>query len=734
MVAVDATLQSEQPDTSLLPLVADAARALTVSQAQSVDPSNTQAITAVDASPGSPWVGTASVTRADGVVGVFLSAISTAPLGGTYTFEFGEDGLTWPVSIGLHSDDFSTIRFRPLLNVGAYFRAQFEPDLALGAETVFLTTQFAKQADPLFVVPAGHVFEESEAAFPAAFSFLKAFFAPTGESVNVRADRLGRLLVTDDRLIVTESGSLFGEGIRDDISLSFDLDGGAAAILHLLDESTGGSVAHDTVEGRVVFSTGVGAANTVFFLSDKEAVYEPGHMIRGEQTIEISRAVTGTEEVRWGWCRDDGAGAIDFGIGQGIDTGGLFYWRAKAGADVVKVYASAANRDHLDGIEPSRFRLFDSLVAFDPLNNFLSLTSFEWLGIAPPRAELMTPGGSILPWHVEETVNQQTGTTVPSPLMRLFVRAVTDGPDLAVASGSWRGGVHTNKTVTTGQQPDGDYADTRSDGVIFSDQVLPFAAGATRVYGPFDSDGWRTIQVTVTADQVSGGDGIVIEYFDDVQAAVPVVIDFEEATFAAGDATKGSMTFSVPTVGDGFQLSYTNGGTPLGVWGIDVQLRVAPLPPIRSLQAEVTDTTQVSQSRAGIMARTSAGVWGNIERGSSGGLDVGVVQVEVPVPIKGTTSMVSSTTSISAATKIIDSTAVPVGATSVEVQAGGTNNQVLYFGESSAKTTLTTAGFELDAGQSKYIDIVDGLMTDLWAAPDAGTQRYRLFWTMGGGV
>jgi len=188
-VSLEARLNTLGQKASLAsaPVVLSTEQEAIVLKAQQVDANNSKFIQAADASPGAPWVGTASPTRSRGVIGVFLNCISPGQvIAGTYTFEFGEDGLTWPISIALHSSDFSTIRFRKLLNVGAYFRAQFEPDAPLGAGFVVLTSQFAFQAEPDFVVPAGHIFEEEEAAFSNIFAFGKAFKA-NGQSVNIRA-------------------------------------------------------------------------------------------------------------------------------------------------------------------------------------------------------------------------------------------------------------------------------------------------------------------------------------------------------------------------------------------------------------------------------------------------------------------------------------------------------------------------------------------------------------------
>lgn len=175
------TVQLSSTPTPTVQLASTNLTTLSPDKGQLVDANNTAAITSVDASPGSPWVGPASVTRSEGVIGVFLSVISTGPVSGTYTFKFGEDGVSWPITITVPVDDFSTIRYRELKNVGAYFSAEFEPDAPLGAETVFINTQFARQPDPPFVVPSTHVHEQSDAAFGSVWMYPK-FFKQDGNS------------------------------------------------------------------------------------------------------------------------------------------------------------------------------------------------------------------------------------------------------------------------------------------------------------------------------------------------------------------------------------------------------------------------------------------------------------------------------------------------------------------------------------------------------------------------
>ncbi len=416
---------------------------------QTLDEGNTAALTAADCSPGNPWVGDATVTRAARVVDILLTCASDELVAGWITFEFSEDGFTWVPSIRSYSRDFRTVRYRALRNTGALYRAQFEPEFLLGSATVFVKSELSRQAGPEFVVPAGHRFEESNAAFGVTWALLRGF-GDDGLDKIVRATALGDLRVSDERLSLTESGSLDVESIRDDISLSFSRDSGAASIADdLNDLSSGGSAAHDTTQGRVVFSTTGTAGRTAYFESNDHARYEAGHMIRGEQTIEVSPALAGTAKVEWGFGEDDGSGDVLNGLGWGMDAAGLYVWRRKAGVYEAKTYQEDFNRDMLSGEEPTRFRTSGGPVAFDSTKNSLYLTAFEWLGIAPPFYRLQAPLGEFVTAHVEETSNRIDGTTIPEPELPMFVR-VSNGDqavDYAVACGSWRGGIYTSQQI-----------------------------------------------------------------------------------------------------------------------------------------------------------------------------------------------------------------------------------------------------------------------------------------------
>src|SRR5205823_683688 len=99
------------------------------------------------------FVGTWYATRSVGIVRqlVVLASTVTSGLGGTFVFEYSEDGVNATISETRTITSFATVRDFDLLNAGAYFRVKFAPSRALvGAEMVFITTTQRTQNDGAF--------------------------------------------------------------------------------------------------------------------------------------------------------------------------------------------------------------------------------------------------------------------------------------------------------------------------------------------------------------------------------------------------------------------------------------------------------------------------------------------------------------------------------------------------------------------------------------------------------
>ena len=167
-----------------------------VTLGQTLSTANTQTVTSSEASPGSPWVGDWEQTRdLDYVRVLTVLAATDAEIPGTFTFEFTDSADpntdhptlgTSEISESRPIEDFDEVRDFDLLNAGAYYRVAFEPDNALGAESVFITTTLRRQNDGAFVRLATQELEQANAAFGSTFAYRKEFDPFTGKSVNLR--------------------------------------------------------------------------------------------------------------------------------------------------------------------------------------------------------------------------------------------------------------------------------------------------------------------------------------------------------------------------------------------------------------------------------------------------------------------------------------------------------------------------------------------------------------------
>ena len=171
-----------------------------IGSAQILSTDNTQTVTSAEAQPASPWQGAWELTRSLGVARILVTLAATDAtedgLGGTFIFEFSEDGISNNgISESRVITDFQTVRDFDLLNAGAYFRCSYEPDRALSSDSVFVTTTLRMSNDGAFVRLANQQIEEANAAMGQSFAYMKAFVKQTGRSINIRANA-GEALLT----------------------------------------------------------------------------------------------------------------------------------------------------------------------------------------------------------------------------------------------------------------------------------------------------------------------------------------------------------------------------------------------------------------------------------------------------------------------------------------------------------------------------------------------------------
>ena len=133
------------------------------------------------------------------------------------------------------------------------------------------------------------------------------------------------------------------------------------------------------------------------------------------------------------------------------------------------------------------------------------------------------------------------------------------------------------QAVSIGQQPDGDYVASPSDGSALSTSST-LLGGATYTSDWVDSDGWNTIELFISSNTVSSNQGVAIQYTDDTQAGTPTVRAQKKFTFNPVDVQRGFKEVRVPASLDGFRVIYTNGAADQSAFYLDATLRVTQQP------------------------------------------------------------------------------------------------------------------------------------------------------------
>lgn len=130
-----------------------------------------------------------------------------------------------------------------------------------------------------------------------------------------------------------------------------------------------------------------------------------------------------------------------------------------------------------------------------------------------------------------------------------------------------------NRSIITGQQPDGDFVNQVSDGTAFTETNL-LGAGATFTSPWVDTDGYNGAEIFISSDVASAQGGILIQYTDDVQAPVPVVRASEAFTFSDLDVARGFLELFFQPKLDGFRVLYTNGALNQGSFFLQADVRI----------------------------------------------------------------------------------------------------------------------------------------------------------------
>lgn len=295
----------------------------------------------------------------------------------------------------------------------------------------------------------------------------------SGKYRNVKLSDTDALSTRDERLMTTQSGSLFTEGITSHISHIFSRDKGSEAIGRMVKVSAAGSIAHDATEGRAVIATSAANGEVAYYRTNKTLRYdEAAHMLRFEMTGEIPQwPLVGDEEILIGPMEDDGSEGVLNGIVHGFDATGYFVTRIKGGTEVAgaRTYSTSFNRNPLDPNNPNNlYRKAGIPQGIDPLKNNYFIGMFEWLGIAPPTYGIQIPAGDPIVTHIEETPNNISGTILQEPNIPIAIRIKNDsssGRILEYHVGSIRGGTHENRAIIAGKSSvNQDFQDVGTDG------------------------------------------------------------------------------------------------------------------------------------------------------------------------------------------------------------------------------------------------------------------------------
>lgn len=173
-------------------------------------------------------------------------------------------------------------------------------------------------------------------------------------------------------------------------------------------------------------------------------------------------------------------------------------------------------------------------------------------------------------------------------------------------------------------QPDGDVVADKADGLVFktADNLAPGASFTTPIR---DSDGWRSIELTVASDQLSAIDGIVVEFIEDTGAVSPVVRATKTFTFDNAYLSQGFAVFPIRVQLDGFRVRYTNGASATTNFFLEIDLRTAQVEdPSLAIESTIRPTDNSILTRSVFAGKKENGQYSNVDLSNSGSVKVAV--------------------------------------------------------------------------------------------------------------
>lgn len=271
------------------------------------------------------------------------------------------------------------------------------------------------------------------------------------------------------------------------------------------------------------------------------------------------------------------------------------------------------------------------------------------------------------------------------------------------------------RSINTGRSPDGTYLNIPAKGRSASNNTTSTLLANAVYTGTFETtNGHVAVSAMINADQASAAEGVEIQHSDDGTN----VRFSDKFAYGTSEVTNGYGYYTVPARAEYVRIKYTNGGTNQGSFRIRTYLSPTSFDNIETtVEAPISSSNTTEIGRSLVLSKNAAGVYGNVGRGTSGGLNVGIVQHEVDTPIKALTSSSGSQVSVLTSATQLDTSQLS-GRKGIVVKALNSNNQKIYVGFSSGVTTGN--GYELDAGQFVEMD----LSTDkqIWAIANSSTQ------------
>ncbi len=278
--------------------------------------------------------------------------------------------------------------------------------------------------------------------------------------------------------------------------------------------------------------------------------------------------------------------------------------------------------------------------------------------------------------------------------------------------------------VGKGRRPDGAYINTPADGILM-EYTTPILAAGSVTLGPFDTEGFKSIEMYIATDQVSDTNGIVVAYTSNPNAVTPTYYPGQTFTFGPDAVSSGFVAKRFAPVLSGFKITFTNGGFAQGSLYFALRVKNSQAEPTSvSVENDINATQGTVLSRAVIAAKNDIGTYGNIMRGARGGHRVSIYEHEAETPIKPLNALSGNATSVGSGTATRIASAAPAGTKSIEIQADPDNTKIVYLGFNSGVNS-GNAPLALNAGDARVYE-VDGT-PQFWAIAASGSQAVR--WT-----